>query len=201
MPGNMSGRRHPEVAARLSANLRRARAQRGVSQDTVARNTGIARSAISDIEAGQRGVSAIELWELSAFYAVSVDSLLDTAPCLSPVGSPTLADALKGLRDVIVNDSRVWADHKRDAWIYAVLVGWGCEDDHEHDWICGGDDALVEVAEKHGWNGRDILRLRHHRAALRTLEQSAGATQTADEPARNDPGSSAGTEHDQNAGR
>lgn len=52
----------------LGERLREAREYLGFSQDEVAKYLGVARSALSNIETGQRKVDALELKRLSALY-------------------------------------------------------------------------------------------------------------------------------------
>lgn len=52
----------------LGAKLREAREYLGLSQDEVARDIGIARSAISRIESGLRKVAALELKKFAEMY-------------------------------------------------------------------------------------------------------------------------------------
>ena len=52
----------------LGARLREAREYLGLSQDEVAKDVGVARSAISLIENGQRKVDALELKKLAELY-------------------------------------------------------------------------------------------------------------------------------------
>ena len=54
--------------ARLSERLREAREYVGMTQDDVAKRLGIPRSALSNIEAGQRRVDALELRTLAKLY-------------------------------------------------------------------------------------------------------------------------------------
>ncbi len=57
-----------------------------------------------------------------------------------------IEDPLESLHNTMVFDPRDWALNKRDAWIYAIVVGWG--------------DALEEVAAGHGWAEKDVERLK-----------------------------------------
>jgi len=59
-----------EIADRqkLGAKLREAREYLGLSQDEVAGILGIPRTALSNIESGQRGVDALELKKLAQLY-------------------------------------------------------------------------------------------------------------------------------------
>ncbi|MET7713709.1 hypothetical protein [Streptomyces sp. NPDC005407] len=73
--------------------------------------------------------------------------------------------ALWSLRHNLVASSRDWSLEPTDAWVHALLVGWGCEEQHEH-----GDDceigALDEIAHVHGWSAQRTGLARKHRATL-----------------------------------
>ncbi|MFD1145667.1 helix-turn-helix domain-containing protein [Saccharothrix hoggarensis] len=60
----------------LAERLRTTRDRLGLSQQAVAASTGIPRSAISDIERGQRRVDSLELKRLAVVYGRSVEYLL-----------------------------------------------------------------------------------------------------------------------------
>lgn len=85
----------------------------------------------------------------------------------------TLAHALTALADVLATDSRDWGRTRGDAWLYGVLVGWDCEDDHDHEQEHCEGGALDEVAEEHGWNAAQRTRLRELRQAIRDAAQPA----------------------------
>lgn len=57
-----------EDRIRLGERLREAREYVGVTQDEVAKHLGVPRSALSNIEAGQRKVDALELRTLAKLY-------------------------------------------------------------------------------------------------------------------------------------
>lgn len=63
-------KQHDEEAERtkLATRLREAREYLGFSQDQVSQHLGISRSALSNIETGQRRVEAVELTRLAALY-------------------------------------------------------------------------------------------------------------------------------------
>lgn len=67
-------------AGNLARRLREAREFANLSQQFVADQTGIARSAISDIERGSRRVESTELKRLAAVYRMPIDYLLDNEP-------------------------------------------------------------------------------------------------------------------------
>lgn len=52
----------------LGARLKEAREYVGLKQEQVAKHMGVRRSAVSEIENGRRGVSAIELRKLARLY-------------------------------------------------------------------------------------------------------------------------------------
>lgn len=70
----------PSDAEQLARRLREAREFTNLSQQFVAEQTGISRSAISDIERGARRVESLELKRLAALYRMPVDYLLDNEP-------------------------------------------------------------------------------------------------------------------------
>jgi len=64
------------TAADLAATLRDLRAALGISQEQAAARIGIRRSAVSEIERGNRRVSAEELAAFAALYLTTADALL-----------------------------------------------------------------------------------------------------------------------------
>ncbi len=60
----------------LATRLREAREFANLSQGFVAEQTGLSRSAISEIERGQRRVESLELKRLAAVYRMPVDYFL-----------------------------------------------------------------------------------------------------------------------------
>jgi transcriptional regulator with XRE-family HTH domain len=67
-------------AQELARRLREAREFVNLSQQFVAEQTGIPRSAISDIERGTRRVESLELKRLAEVYRMPVGFFLGTAP-------------------------------------------------------------------------------------------------------------------------
>jgi len=65
------------TARRLGERLKKQREYLGMSQQHVAECTGIPRSAVSDIERGQRKVDAVELTKFARLYQSPVSWLLD----------------------------------------------------------------------------------------------------------------------------
>jgi hypothetical protein len=76
-------------------------------------------------------------------------------------------DSLEALRARITLDSRDWSADKLDAWLWAVLVGWNCENTdpaHVHDDIdCNGDQGLWNMARQHGIDIGQTIRTGHLR--------------------------------------
>lgn len=79
----------------------------------------------------------------------------------------TLAAALDGLHTLIATSSRDWQTYRVDAWIWAVICGWDCEET-EHDETCT-HGALEETAAMHGWDAATVAKARRYRAAVRRL--------------------------------
>lgn len=77
-----------------------------------------------------------------------------------------LPEMFGGLARMMSTASRDWGEYAPDAWLYGVFVGWDCEDEHEHDDICGGTAAMEEMAARHGWSPETVARLRRYRAAV-----------------------------------
>src|SRR4051795_11503796 len=74
-------RNAPDADARaLVERLRDTREYLGLSQQFVAEQTGISRSAISDIERGERRVESIELKRLSKLYRYPAEYFLGSDP-------------------------------------------------------------------------------------------------------------------------
>lgn len=100
------------------------------------------------------------------------------------VDLPTLAAALDGLHTLIATSSRDWQTYRVDAWLWAVLCGWDCEQT-EHDETCT-HGALEETAAMHGWDEATVAKARRYRAAVRAVTETlpaAGARQD-DDPDR-----------------
>lgn len=78
MSDDIGGPAHGDGAAhRLGERLKKLREYLGMSQQHVAECTGIPRSAVSDIERGQRKVDAVELAKFARLYQHPVGWLLD----------------------------------------------------------------------------------------------------------------------------
>jgi transcriptional regulator with XRE-family HTH domain len=88
------GKRAEDDAAHLARKLREAREYVNLSQQFVAAQTGIPRSAISDIERGTRRVESLELKRLAELYRMPIDFFLGTDPdpeAAGAVADPTVA--------------------------------------------------------------------------------------------------------------
>ena len=75
----------------LGARLREIREYLGISQQNVASATGIPRSAVSDIERGQRKVDSLELRKLSKLYRYPVSYLLGESGTEEEAAAPVTA--------------------------------------------------------------------------------------------------------------
>jgi hypothetical protein len=83
----------------------------------------------------------------------------------------TLGAALDGMGRLLATSSRDWGQYAPDAWLWAVLCGWDCEEAHDHDDDCGG--AMEEMAARHGWDEATVAKARHYRAAVHVLTKPA----------------------------
>ena len=61
---------------KLGEKIKTWREEKGISQDELAREVGLSRVAVSEIERGNRSVDAIELAKFAGFFNVSTDALL-----------------------------------------------------------------------------------------------------------------------------
>ena len=71
---------HERALGRLAEGLRQLRTVRGLSQSEVARVAGVSPSAISQAEAGHRGLGLDTVVAIAEGFSISVDELLGTAP-------------------------------------------------------------------------------------------------------------------------
>ena len=88
----------------LAERLKEARKLAGISQGHVARILGLHRPAISEVEAGNRRVSADELARLAEIYDVSVAWLLGQAPEAINAQDPRLELAARELTKLKPDD-------------------------------------------------------------------------------------------------
>lgn len=90
---------HTEAARRtlIAERLKEARKLAGVSQGYVAKALGLHRPSVSEIEAGNRRVSAHELARLAEIYDVDVAWLLGEAPETLDAQDPRLELAAREL--------------------------------------------------------------------------------------------------------
>ena len=98
--------KHAESAKRtvIAERLKEARKLAGVSQGHVAKILGLHRPSISEIEAGNRRVSADELARLAEIYDVGVAWLLGEAPDTLDAQDPRLELAARELTKLKPDD-------------------------------------------------------------------------------------------------
>lgn len=82
-----------------------------------------------------------------------------------------LAPMFEGLARLIATSSRDWGVYRVDAWLWAVLVGWDCEQ-AEHDESCT-HGAMEEMQQLHGWDDETVAKARRYRAAVRAVVEAA----------------------------
>ena len=90
--------------AQIAERLREARKLAGLSQGHVAKLLGLHRPSVSEIEAGNRRVSADELAKLVEVYDVSVAWLLGEAPDTIDAQDPRLELAARELSKLKPDD-------------------------------------------------------------------------------------------------
>ncbi len=104
------------------------------------------------------------LWDAEADYAETREMARDCMVAYTKAVPALLgvATSLNALRERIAVDSRDWAADSLDAWLWAILVGWNCENKeagHVHNDIdCAGDQGLWRMAQEHGISIEDAIR-------------------------------------------
>ncbi len=93
----MTGQQDSARRAQIAARIREARTMAGLSQGQVARMLGLHRPSISEIEAGNRRVTAEELARMAEMFDVSVAWLLGEAPDKIAANDPRLELAAREL--------------------------------------------------------------------------------------------------------
>lgn len=83
----------------------------------------------------------------------------------------TLAAMFEGFGRLLATSSRDWGQYAPDAWLYAVILGWDCEQP-VHDGTCT-HGAMEEMQQLHGWSDETVAKVRRYRAVVRTLTQPA----------------------------
>ncbi|MEV6894734.1 helix-turn-helix transcriptional regulator [Kribbella sp. NPDC051137] len=103
--------RDPELE-RLGERLRTTRDYLGMSQQYVADNTGIPRSAVSDIERGARRVDSLELKKLAKLYRQPVSWFLSEED-EPDIGEHVLAGLPRALAELTQGDQQEVLDFAR----------------------------------------------------------------------------------------
>ena len=103
-----------EEAVALGARLREAREYVGFKQEQAAGHLGVRRSAISDIENGKRGVSALELAKLARLYGRPARWFTGEEEPAMPADVAFLARAAADMSDNDRRELRRFAEFLRD---------------------------------------------------------------------------------------
>jgi transcriptional regulator with XRE-family HTH domain len=90
--------------SQIAERLKEARKLAGLSQGQVAKILGLHRPSVSEMEAGNRRVSADELARLAEIYDVSVTWLLGEAPQMIDIQDPRLELAARELSKLKPDD-------------------------------------------------------------------------------------------------
>lgn len=108
-----------EMRALIAARLREARLYVGISQEEAAKGVGVTRTAIVQIEKGERRVEAVELTRLAALYQRPVEHFTDSgqeenAATGDNVKLRALARMANGLEDDDIKELEQFAAFLRD---------------------------------------------------------------------------------------
>lgn len=93
-----------EKRLEIGARLREARKMAGLSQGQVAKMLGLHRPSVSEMEAGNRRVSADELTQLAEIYDVNLQWLTGAAPETVSADDPRLELAARELSKLDPDD-------------------------------------------------------------------------------------------------
>lgn len=115
------------------------------------------------------------IWSRDGFTAedqAAVDSLrrLAAVPAAEEQPdneTPELAALFEGFARLLATSSRDWGVYRVDAWLYAVILGWDCEE-AVHDETCT-HGAMEEMQQLHGWDDEAVAKARRYRAVVRAL--------------------------------
>jgi transcriptional regulator with XRE-family HTH domain len=123
--------------ARLAAKLKETRDLLNISQQFVAEQTNIPRSAISDIERGARKVDSLELKRLAALYRFPVDYFLgltaepDAAVGSRIVGGAPTAEPASGDLSALLRTASELTDGDRQQMLRFALFLRGFDETHD----------------------------------------------------------------------
>jgi hypothetical protein len=125
------------------------------------------REAELKTEGAKRHQAESDLKRVQQAACISAENLRNAKSRLvkAEAALKTLAPMFEGLHRLIATSSRDWSEYRVDAWLWAVLVGWDCEEAHTHDETCEGG-SLEEIAAMHGWAEAAVTKARRYRAAV-----------------------------------
>ncbi|CAL9668250.1 hypothetical protein SUDANB145_07274 (plasmid) [Streptomyces sp. enrichment culture] len=199
-------KRHYEIAceenARLRAEVERLRADRAaVLLEAIRRVEDPEERAKSSVGSGLGWEAARDVLRRMAAEAQPAEAHVcgncegvDPNSCLNNPDRPAaeaqpatpdteaLAALFEGFQRLLATSSRDWGQYRVDAWLYAVICGWDCEQT-EHDETCV-HGALEEMAALHGWDDAAVAKARRYRAAVRALTEPVGSAAA---PAKDTP--------------
>ena len=110
---------------------------------------------------------------LEAFSANGAESLeqrLAAAEAKHARFVEQVGDVLESAHWALSTSAEDWGATFDKAWLYGLFVGWDCEEDHEHDQICGGTGPLAAVARRGSWPPAAVTKLRSLRSIVRAIE-------------------------------
>jgi len=81
----------------------------------------------------------------------------------------TLHQLFEGFGRLLATSSRDWGAYRVDAWLWAVVLGWDCDD------CCDDEcthDVLEQFAREFGWGQEGIDKARRYHAIVRGLAEA-----------------------------
>ncbi|MEU1327193.1 hypothetical protein [Streptomyces microflavus] len=112
-------------------------------------------------EAAQQFWAALQRWAPQTFRASQAEETLRM-----------LAPMFEGLQRLLATSSRDWGEYRVDAWLWAVLLGWDCEEDVHGETCVHG--TMAEMQQAHGWDDAAVAKARRYRSAVRAVEAFNG---------------------------
>lgn len=73
---------------------------------------------------------------------------------------------LKTLGRYVATDSRDWGQTPGNALLWAVLLGWDCEEEHVHDDDMCSSGTFQQIAQRHRWSAEFAETVQQMRRAV-----------------------------------
>lgn len=80
------------------------------------------------------------------------------------MAEPSFGEVLEAMTGAMATNVRDWGADRMDAFLWGVLLGWDC--DEQHDESQCEENAMASIAARHGWDARQVERVRSFRRAV-----------------------------------